>query len=45
MAKLRFGFWGDAAEAGAYEAIVAAFEDQNPDIDVQIEHVPNATDF
>ncbi|MCC2626730.1 MAG: Extracellular solute-binding protein family 1 [Thermomicrobiales bacterium] len=43
--ELSFGFWGDPAEAGAYEAIVAAFEDENPGIDVQIEYVPNATDF
>ena len=42
---MTFGFWGDAAEVSAYEAIVAAFEEQNPGIDVQIEHVPNATDF
>jgi len=43
--ELSFGFWGDPTEAGAYEAIVAAFEDENPGIDVQIEYVPNATDF
>ena len=43
--EVTFGFWGDPAEASAYEAIVAAFEEQNPGIDVQIEHVPNATDF
>ena len=43
--EISFGFWGDPAEASAYEEIVAAFEDQNPGIDVQIEYVPNATDF
>ena len=43
--EVTFGFWGDAAEVSAYEAIVAAFEAQHPDIDVQVEHVPNATDF
>lgn len=43
--EVTFGFWGDAAEVSAYEAIVAAFEEQYPGIDVQIEHVPNATDF
>ncbi len=43
--EVTFGFWGDPAEAGAYEAIVAAFEEQNPGIDVQLEYVPNATDF
>ena len=43
--EVTFGFWGDAAEVSAYEAIVAAFEEKHPDIDVQIEHVPNATDF
>ena len=43
--EISFGFWGDPAEAGAYEAIVAAFEERNPGVDVQIEHVPNASDF
>ena len=43
--EVTFGFWGDAAEVSAYEEIVAAFEEQNPDVDVRIEHVPNATDF
>jgi multiple sugar transport system substrate-binding protein len=43
--EISFGFWGDPAEAGAYEEIVAAFEERNPGVDVQIEYVPNATDF
>ena len=43
--EISFGFWGDPAEASAYEAIVAAFEERNPGIDVQIEYVPNASDF
>src|SRR5918998_3842520 len=43
--EISFGFWGDSAEASAYEAIVTAFEERNPGIDVQIEYVPNATDF
>ena len=43
--EVTFGFWGDAAEASAYEAIAAAFEAQNPAIDVQIEYVPSANDF
>jgi multiple sugar transport system substrate-binding protein len=43
--EVTFGFWGDAAEVSAYEEIVTAFEQQHPDIDVRIEHVPNATDF
>ena len=43
--EIRFGFWGDPAEAGAYEAIVAAFEERYPDIDVAIEYVPDANDF
>jgi multiple sugar transport system substrate-binding protein len=43
--EVTFGFWGDPAEVSAYEAIVAAFEERHPGIDVRIEHVPNATDF
>jgi multiple sugar transport system substrate-binding protein len=43
--EVTFGFWGDAAEVSAYEAIVAAFEERHPGVNVQIEHVPNATDF
>ena len=43
--EISFGFWGDPTEASAYEAIAAAFEERNPGIDVQIEYVPNATDF
>jgi multiple sugar transport system substrate-binding protein len=43
--EVTFGFWGDSAEVSAYEAIAAAFEAQQPGIDVRIEHVPNATDF
>jgi multiple sugar transport system substrate-binding protein len=43
--EISFGFWGDPAEASAYEAVVTAFEEQNPGVDVQIEYVPNASDF
>jgi multiple sugar transport system substrate-binding protein len=43
--EVTFGFWGDAAEASAYEAIAAAFEEQNPGIDIRIEYVPSANDF
>ncbi len=43
--EISFGFWGDPTEASAYEAIVAAFEERNPGVDVQIEYVPNASDF
>jgi multiple sugar transport system substrate-binding protein len=44
-AEISFGFWGDQAEASAYEAIAAAFEERYPGVDVQIEYVPNASDF
>ena len=43
--EVSFGFWGDPAEAAAYEAVVAAFEEQNPGIDVQVEYVPSSSDF
>src|SRR3712207_7839982 len=43
--EITFGFWGDPAEASAYEAIVATFEERNPGIDVQVEYVPSAGDF
>lgn len=43
--EISFGFWGDPAEAGAYEAIVDAFETRHPEVAVRIEYVPDANDF
>ncbi|MGH2604335.1 MAG: ABC transporter substrate-binding protein, partial [Dehalococcoidia bacterium] len=43
--EISFGFWGDPAEADAYEAIVDAFEALHPAVDVQIEYLADADDF
>ncbi len=37
--------WGDPAEKAAYEAIVAAFKQKQPDIDVQITHIPGQNEY
>jgi multiple sugar transport system substrate-binding protein len=43
--SISFGFWGDPAEAGAYEELVAEFEARNPGVEVAIEYVPDSGDF
>jgi multiple sugar transport system substrate-binding protein len=43
--EVSFGFWGDPAELNAYEAVVAAFEAANPNVSVEIQHVPGQGDF
>ncbi|MCB0078006.1 MAG: sugar ABC transporter substrate-binding protein [Anaerolineales bacterium] len=40
-----FMTFGDPAEKAAYEALVAAFEAEHDDIDVQITHIPSASDY
>ena len=36
---------GDPAEQAAYETVVAAFEEQHPEIDVQVEHIASEDDY
>lgn len=37
--------FGDPAEYAAYEALVAAFEAENPDIDISLTHIPSSKDY
>ncbi len=43
--SISFGFWGDPAELRAYQAVADAFQASQPNVDVEINHVPNADDF
>ncbi len=40
-----FSVFGDPPEFRAYEELVAVFEEQNPDIDVQLTHIPGQGDY
>ena len=44
-ASFRFAFWGDPAEREAYEAVIAGFEAQHPEIDVVADYTPGQSDF
>lgn len=40
-----FAFAGDSAELAAYQTLITAFEQQHPDITIQIRHSPSRQDF
>ena len=40
-----FMVFGDPAELAAYQSLVAAFEAVRPDIDVELIHIPGASDY
>lgn len=40
-----FSVFGDPEELAAYEGLVAAFETQFPDIDIELRHVPGQSDY
>jgi len=40
-----FSVFGDPEELAAYEALVAAFEAEFPDIDIELRHVPGQNDY
>lgn len=42
---ISFLIWGGPEEVAAYEALVAAFEEQHPDIDIALQYVPSQGDF
>ncbi len=44
-AAVTFMVFGDPAELAAYEALVAAFTREHPDIAVQLQHVPDQGDY
>ncbi len=37
---ITFGYWGDPAELPPFEAIVAAYEEANPGVNVEVQHAP-----
>jgi multiple sugar transport system substrate-binding protein len=43
--QVSFMVFGDAAEYAAYEALVAAFEAEQPDIDVVLTHIPSQSEY
>ncbi|MFK7805557.1 MAG: sugar ABC transporter substrate-binding protein [Anaerolineae bacterium] len=44
-AVVSFAFAGDAAELAAYQTLIDAFEQQHPDITIQLRHSPSRQDF
>ncbi|PIE80291.1 MAG: ABC transporter substrate-binding protein [Chloroflexi bacterium] len=40
-----FSVFGDPAEFAAYENLVAAFHEQHPEIQVQLQHIPSQSDY
>ncbi len=40
-----FMFFGDPAELAAYQGLVSAFEEEHPDIDVELVHIPSLIDY
>ena len=44
-ASVSFMVFGDPVEYAAYEALVAAFEIDNPEIDVVLSHIPSQGDY
>ncbi len=43
--EVSFMVFGDPAELAAYQELVAAFEEQEPGIDVELIHIPSASDY
>jgi multiple sugar transport system substrate-binding protein len=43
--RVRFMVTGDPAEKAAYEQLVASFEQGHPAIDVEIQHIPSASEY
>jgi len=42
---ITFSTWGGVEELAIYEELIAEFEEQNPDIDVTLNHIPSAGDY
>lgn len=43
--KLSFMIWGDPAEKAAYEQLVAAFQQKQPNIKVEVVYIPTEADY
>jgi len=44
-AQVSFMVFGDPAELAAYQSLVAAFEETHPEIDMELVHIPSASDY
>jgi multiple sugar transport system substrate-binding protein len=44
-AKVTFMVFGDPAERAAYQALVDAFTEKYPDIDIEVTHIPSQGDY
>jgi multiple sugar transport system substrate-binding protein len=44
-ASLTFAFWGDPAEAAAYEQVIAGFEGQAPGTRIEAQYTPGREDY
>ncbi len=42
---MTFAFWGDPAEERAYERLIAAFQDANPDVGVRTHYTPGQYEY
>ncbi len=43
--QVSFAIFGDPAELAAYEALVEAFENEYPEIDIQLRHTPGQSEY
>jgi multiple sugar transport system substrate-binding protein len=43
--EVSFMVFGDPAELAAYQSLVAAFEEEQPDIEVELIHIPSPSDY
>ncbi len=43
--RVSFMVFGDPAELAAYKSLVAAFEESQPEIEVELIHIPSASDY
>lgn len=40
-----FAYWGDPAEARAYEQVISTFESQSPDVKIEGQYTPGQSDY
>lgn len=45
LTTVAFMVFGDPAERQAYIELVAAFEDEHPDIEIELRHIPSPTEY
>jgi multiple sugar transport system substrate-binding protein len=43
--EVSFAFWGDPAEKRAYERVIEAFQEANPDVSVRMLYTPGQADY